>query len=118
MNPAVPQWLSGLDLEESPQADLKSLARLARHWLSDENRPGPKPKPLPEILSNILDRLEGIATPPITTAVELADELDRAGSQVPGNSAALQRFLAEIRADIGMEPGSSIRVSGTARFME
>lgn len=103
MNPAVPQWLSGLDLEESPQADLKSLARLARHWLSDENRPGPKPKPLPEILSNILDRLEGIATPPITTAVELADELDRAGSQVPGNSAALQRFLAEIRADIGME---------------
>ena len=106
MNPSVPQWLSGLDLEESPLADLRSLARLARHWLSDENRPGPKPKPLPTILASILDRLEGIAAPPITTAVELADELDRAGSQVPGNSAALQRFLAEIRADIGMEQGA------------
>lgn len=106
MNPAVPQWLSGTDQEESPLTDLRALGRLARHWLSDENRPGPKPKPLPALLTGILDRLEGIADPPITTAVELADELDRAGSQVPGNSAALQRFLAEIRADIGMEQGA------------
>lgn len=106
MNPSVPLWLSGLDFEESPLADLRSLARVARHWLAHENRPGPKPKPLPGILAGILDRLEGIADPPITTAVELADELDRAGSQVPGNSAALQRFLAEIRADIGIEQAS------------
>lgn len=106
MNPSMPPWLSGLDQEESPKSDLKALGRLARQWLSDENRPGPKPKPLPAILGSILDRLEGMAGPPIPTAVELADELDRAGSQVPGNAAALQRFLAEIRADTGLEKGA------------
>jgi len=102
MNPSVPSWLGGGEGDESPAADLKCLGKLARHWLSDENRGGPKPKPLPAPLVSILERLEGHAGPAIPSAVELADELDRAGSQVPGNTAAFQRFLAEIRSETGM----------------
>ena len=103
MNPSVPSWLGGVEGEESPATDLKCLGKLARHWLSDENRGGPKPKPLPAPLISILERLEGHSGPAIPSAVELADELDRAGSQVPGNTAAFQRFLAEIRSETGME---------------
>lgn len=106
LDPAVPSWIFGPQVDDDPSADLRALARLARSWLSDENRSGPSPKPLPPLLLAILDRLESQSGPPIATAVELASELDQAGTQVPGNAAAWQRFLAEIRRDTGTTPAS------------
>lgn len=106
LDPAVPSWIFGSQMDDDPAADLKSLARLARTWLVDENRSGPKPKPLPPLLLTILDRLESLSGPAIATAVDLASELDHAGTQVPGNAAAWQRFLAEIRRDTGTELAS------------
>jgi hypothetical protein len=106
LDPAVPPWIFGSQIDDDPAADLKSLARLARTWLVDETRSGPRPKPLPPLLLTILDRLESLSGPTIATAVDLASELDHAGTQVPGNAAAWQRFLAEIRRDTGTEISS------------
>jgi chromosome segregation ATPase len=98
-----PPWLAipaeAGDREATAEADLASLGAVAASWAAvSAPRKGAKPKPLPEELQAILARLtaENPAERYPSAAALLAD-LDRAGSAVPANNTAWERFVRQVR---------------------
>jgi hypothetical protein len=97
-----PRWLllpaSAEENEPTPQEDLRALGRIAAEWAALGPRRGNKAKPLPTTLQAVLDTLQ--AEDPnqgYATASELLEALDEAGSDIPPNATAWERFLREVR---------------------
>ena len=106
-----PDWLvSATDGEAESgdgtvASDLAALGRIARAWATatpEGARKGSKPKPQPERLQAIVNRLtlENIEEAYPSMAEVLAD-LERAGEDVPANAAAWERLVRAIRDQIG-----------------
>jgi hypothetical protein len=95
-----PSWLNpgdgpaGNDVAD----DLRALGQCALAWSTPTaEKKGTKPKPLPESLQVVLRRLCGEEGEPYGSVGELMAELDTAGSSVPANAAAWERFIRHIR---------------------
>jgi DNA repair exonuclease SbcCD ATPase subunit len=97
-----PAWLRGPPAEErDAAADVRALGQVAAGWLElADAQSGPKPKPLPEALRVVAQRLTG-EEGHYTTAAELLDDLEKAGGDVPANGAAWDRLLRHIRDRTG-----------------
>jgi chromosome segregation ATPase len=91
------------DGEPSPTADLTALGHIATGWAATA-APGSKAKPLPAPLAELLRRLRGEDTAPTLTARELLEELDRAGADIPANTAAWERFVRLIQEEAATTP--------------
>jgi hypothetical protein len=85
--------------EGDAAADLAALGRLAASWLElADGQKGPKPKPLPDSLQAVVRRLTAASTEArYPGAAELLDDLEKAGADVPANSAAWDRLLRHVR---------------------
>jgi hypothetical protein len=98
-----PRWLafSGAESNEEPTvaSDLATLGRIAADWAaSTPGGKGTRSKPLPKVLQEIVSRLT--ADNPAeryASAAALLEALDQAGSSVPANAAAWERFLKQVR---------------------
>lgn len=99
-----PLWLAASGegdaaAEPGMAGDLAALGRIAAEWAAGSAaRKGGKAKPLPEALQGVLGALtaDDPAKRPVSAAALLA-ELDRAGADVPGNAAAWERFVRQVR---------------------
>jgi hypothetical protein len=99
-----PLWLAAPSeaeavTESGPAGDLAGLGRIAAEWAAGAAvRKGGKAKPLPEALQGVLGALtaDDPAKRP-TSATALLTELERAGADVPGNAAAWERFVRQVR---------------------
>jgi chromosome segregation ATPase len=99
-----PTWLvnaadSTTATEINPAGDLFALGALAAEWAAGAaGRKGGKPKPLPGALQGILTSLtaDDPARRP-DSATTLLAELERAAADVPGNAAAWERFVRQVR---------------------
>jgi chromosome segregation ATPase len=98
-----PRWLSALGptLEAEPTiaGDLAALGKIAASWAASV--PGTKPsrsKALPVVLQEIVRRFasEDVAER-FESAAALLDALEKAGSEVPANAAAWERFVKQVR---------------------
>src|SRR5262249_60621479 len=97
-----PSWLAAsaegdapAATEAGPTGDLAALGRVAAEWAA---RKGGKAKALPEALQGVLTQLaaqDPAGRPANATA--LLTELERAGADVPGNAAAWERFVRQVR---------------------
>ena len=84
--------------EPAPADDLRALGRCAAAWSTPSpEKKGGKVKPLPESLQAVLRRLCGEEGEAFESAGSLLAELDAAGSAVPANAAAWERFVRSIR---------------------
>jgi DNA repair exonuclease SbcCD ATPase subunit len=95
-----PGWLLAPAAEEGGvEADLAALGRVAAGWLElGEGRKGPKPKPLPESLQAVVQRLTAETVEGrYPSAAVLLEELEKAGADVPANGAAWDRLLRQVR---------------------
>jgi chromosome segregation ATPase len=98
-----PAWLadapSGQTANPDAPADVAALGRLAAGWATpDAQAKKPRAKPFPSALQTLLDRLS--ATDPAlsyASAAAVLEELDRAGTEVPANAAAWERFVRQVR---------------------
>jgi hypothetical protein len=94
-----PRWLAvpppQEDTEPSAAGDLRSLGHIAAGWAAAAG----KGKPLPEPLQAVLRRFQAEPPEGYASAQELLDDLDRAGSQVPANAAAWERFVRQVREE-------------------
>jgi hypothetical protein len=100
-----PQWLAlpppQEEGEPSAAADLTALGHIATGWAAT-GAGGGKAKPLPTPLAELLRRLRGEGA--ALTARELLDELDRAGADIPANTAAWERFVRLIQEAAAATP--------------
>ena len=97
-----PAWLAvppSAETEASPEGDLLALGRCALAWATPppDGKKGLKPKPLPDSLQTVLRRLCGEEGEPYADAGTLLEDLDAAGSAVPANAAAWERFVRQVR---------------------
>src|SRR5262249_45387678 len=98
-----PRWLlaSGSLAEEEPTvaADLAAFGQIAAGWAA--TAPAAKAsrsKALPRVLQEIVRRLTtDNAAERFESASALLDVLDQAGSEVPANAAAWERFVKQVR---------------------
>ena len=93
-----PAWLAvppSAETDASPEGDLLALGRCALAWATPptDGKKGLKPKPLPDTLQALLRRLCGEEGEPYADAGTLLEDLDAAGSAVPANAAAWERFV-------------------------
>jgi hypothetical protein len=97
-----PTWLQAHADGDGPVAaeagaagDLAALGGVAAEWAA---RKGGKAKALPEALQGVLAQLSaGAPADRPATATALLAELERAGADVPGNAAAWERFVRQVR---------------------
>ncbi len=102
-----PAWLTQAIHEGGDLADdLRALGRCALAWSTPTGeRKGARTKPLPESLQGVLRRLCGEdGAEPFGSASELLEALDAAGSSVPPNAAAWERFVKHVREQSGETP--------------
>ena len=98
-----PRWLAAPPLPEGIEADaagdLRALGRIAAAWASPASPPARKgkAKALPDVLQAILNRLNSEGEMAYESAAGLLGDLDRAGAEAPGNGAAWERFVREVR---------------------
>jgi hypothetical protein len=102
-----PDWLTVPPVttahERDASGDLSALGRLATEWAQVETTKPNKIK-LPPPLQKILKRLTGEgAKGGYATAAELLEDLDSAGSAVPANATAWERFVRQVREQCGEE---------------
>jgi chromosome segregation ATPase len=101
-----PNWLAASAEGEASEAseagaagDLLALGRVCAEWAAGAaSRKGAKAKPLPEALQSFLESLtsdEATRRPP--TAAAILSELERVSGDVPGNAAAWERFIRQVR---------------------
>jgi chromosome segregation ATPase len=97
-----PRWLllpaPAEDTEPTAEADLEALGPIIAAWAALAPRKGSKPKPLPDSLQAIVDKLQ-VPDPAqgYASATALLDDLDSAGADVPANTTAWERFVREVR---------------------
>jgi hypothetical protein len=97
-----PAWLAVpplLQADSDPADDLRALGRCAAAWATPpvDSKKALKPKPLPDLLQGVLQRLSGEEGEPYGDAGALLADLDSAGAAVPPNAAAWERFLRQVR---------------------
>ena len=96
-----PAWLRSVPGQsdgDTAQTDLHALGQIVSGWCTPTGvRKGPKTKPLPDALVTILYRLAKGAEGGFAGAAELAEDLNRAGSEVPPNGEAWERLLRHVR---------------------
>jgi chromosome segregation ATPase len=96
-----PSWLAtpAPGGEPGPGGDLLALGRVAAEWATGGSaRKSAKSKPLPEALQAVLiDLTADDAARRPASATELLARLDRAGADVPTNTAAWERFVRQVR---------------------
>jgi chromosome segregation ATPase len=100
-----PSWLAepAIAHDQVPDAagDLLALGRLAAGWSTLEGTSKRKPK-LPDALQTVLRRLTAEnAADRYPTAAALLEALDAAGSSVPPNATAWERFIRQVRDQSG-----------------
>jgi chromosome segregation ATPase len=98
-----PVWLTapseGAAGEPGPAGDLLALGQVAADWAGTAaGRKGAKAKPLPGALQGVLVSLtaDDPARRPESATALLVD-LERAAADVPGNAAAWERFVRQVR---------------------
>jgi chromosome segregation ATPase len=91
-----PAWLAGAEgAEGDAPADLAALARLAVDWAGNPGqRKGSKSKGWPASLQSVLERMTAAS---YDAAGAVLEDLDRAGADVPANTAAWERFVRQVR---------------------
>jgi hypothetical protein len=95
-----PPWLTTeTAFGEDAAADLLALGRLAAEWWAAANRvKGTRPKPLPQALQAILNRvLSDDAEVKISNATTLLEELEKVAAAVPANPEAWDRLVRHIK---------------------
>jgi chromosome segregation ATPase len=98
-----PAWLAeptgAPSAEPDAAADVAALGRLASAWaLPSEGAKKTRAKPYPGALQRVLDRLSASdLAQGYASAAAVLEELDRAGSEVPANAAAWERFIRQVR---------------------
>jgi hypothetical protein len=100
-----PSWLAvpiiARDQEPDAAGDLLALGRLAAAWATLEGAAKRKPK-LPDALQTVLRRLSTEdAADRYPTAAALLEALDAAGTSVPPNATAWERFVRQVREQSG-----------------
>ena len=102
-----PGWLQPSEeasVEPSVGADLRALGRIAAGWAELGPRRGSKTKALPDPLPALLVKLQSENPDDcFASATELLEALDVAGSTLPANATAWERFLREVRAQAGKQ---------------
>jgi hypothetical protein len=98
-----PRWLAvGERSEGDAGSDLAALAHLAVEWAGNPaQRKSTKAKSWPASLQSVLARL---ATVNYGTAAAVLEDLDRAGADVPPNTAAWERFVRQVREQAADTP--------------
>jgi hypothetical protein len=86
-------------MEPSRAGDLSAFGRIAEYWWSlSARRKGAKPKPLEKPLQAIVNRLSAQkASQRYRDTGALLEDLEKAGSAVPANAEAWERFLLHVR---------------------
>ena len=91
-----PSWLTASPHSEDAAADLAALGRIVSDCCSPQAvRKGAKVKPLPQVLQNVLERMQAADGYPSTTA--LLEDLDRISSDIPPNQEAWDRLLRHVK---------------------
>jgi hypothetical protein len=98
-----PAWLTEKLSVQTPAPDaaddLVALGGLAAAWAAPASQAKkPRGKPFPSALQAVLERLS--ATDPALrypTAAAVLEELERAGTDVPANATAWERFIRQVR---------------------
>jgi len=91
-----PCWLTGVEGPDGDApADLTALSRMAVDWAGNPaQRKGAKSKGWPASLQGVLERLNAVD---YQSAGAVLEDLDRAGGNVPANTAAWERFVHQMR---------------------
>jgi hypothetical protein len=102
-----PDWLVGTEGTPTAAANLAALGQLAADWaaLAPRRRGNKPPKPLPAPLLAVLNRLQPTAHNGFTSAAELLDSLESAGTNLADASESWDALL-EHAAENGSEPAA------------
>jgi hypothetical protein len=102
-----PDWLVGAEGIPTAGADLAALGQLAADWaaLAPRRRGNKPPKPLPAPLLAVLNRLQPTAHNAFTSAAELLESLESAGTNLTDASESWDALL-EHAAENGSEPAA------------